>query len=148
MGNRGVCQQGHTHGNGDAVVAAQGSAVGVNRLSVVINVQALGVHIDEAVRILFADHVQMALKDHGGVVFHTAGARAIEDHVIHIILHVGNAMLLGKLHHVVRDHFCIPGAMGDGTNFFKIAKYRGRLQTSQLLCFHINRSLSFMVTPT
>ena len=143
MGNGRVCQQSQTHGNGDTVVAAQRRALGKHKLAVVGHIQSLGGHVNGAVRILLADHVQMALEDHGGVVFQAAGAGAIDNHIVHFILNVPQAMGFGKVHHIIRHGLCIPGAMGNGTDFLKIAENGPGLQTRQFLRFHNSRSFSF-----
>ena len=143
MGNGRVCQQSQTHGNGDTVVAAQSRALGKHKLAVVGHIQSLGGHVNGAVRILLADHVQMALQNHGGVVFQAAGAGAIDNHIVHFILNVPKAMGLGKVHHIIRHGLCIPGAMGNGTDFLKITENGPGLQTRQFLRFHNSRSFSF-----
>ena len=56
-------QHGHGHGHGDAVVAAQGRALGIDVIAVHRQVQSLPVHILFAAGGLLAHHVQVALQD-------------------------------------------------------------------------------------
>ena len=58
------------------------------------------------------------------------------DHVVPFILPEAKAPVPGKLDQVVADGLGIPGAVGNGANFFKKAKYAGRLQTGQGMLFH------------
>ena len=141
MGDGFVRQQSQRHGSGNAVVTAQRSALGVDTGSIMGHVKALRRHIDGTGSLLLADHVDVTLQNHGVVLLHTAGARGKENDVVHFVLNIGKALSLSKADKIVRDLLCIPGAVGNGANFFEIAEYCLRLQPSQFLHFHNNRSL-------
>ena len=81
------------------------------------------------------------------MVLHTAGAFAEEDHIVQLVLNITDIMLPGKLHQIIRDHFGIAGTVGHAAEFFKITKYRGRLQAGQFLCFHVNSLLILGMEP-
>ena len=142
MWNGVVRQQRQGVGHRNAVVTAKGRTPGKDIFVVVAQLQALYLHIDGAVRVLFAHHIHVSLQNHGGVILHAAGARAEQNHIILLILLIPKAVLLRKGHQVVGNLLGIPGAVGNGADRFKIIKDRGRLQTCQLFGFHITYSFS------
>ena len=138
MGDGFIGQQCHGIGNGNAVVAAQGGTLGKDILTVVVDIQTLGCHVDGAVGILLADHVHMALDDHRLVVFVAGGGIAEEQYIVQIILDIAQVIFLGKVHQVVGNSLGIVRAMGNGTNLFKIAKHSLRLQSCQFSRIHMH----------
>jgi hypothetical protein len=104
--------------------------------AVVLHIQTVGLHIDGAVGILITDHVHMALQDHRSMILHAAGTFLEKDNVVVFILNIADIMLLGKGHQIIGDLLGVAGAMGNGAEFFKIAKYVCRFQTCQLYSIH------------
>ena len=70
------------------------------------------------------------------MILHAAGAVSKEDHVVCRVLNVPQAMLFGKIHQIIGYFLRIPGTVGNGADFLKIMKNRGRLQTRQSFRFH------------
>ena len=140
MGNGGVGHQSQSKGNGNAIVAAQSGALGVDIAAIVGDIQALGGHIDGAVGILLADHVHVALDDDGIVILVAAGAILENDHIVGLVLAVAQAVLLGVVHQIVADGLGVAGAMGNGADLLEIFKDSGRLQARQFHFVHINNS--------
>ncbi len=82
--------------------------------------QAVLRKIDIAVRILLADHVEMALQDHGGMVLIAGAGRLADDNVVRSILLPAQAALLRKADAVVRDRpSCRAQAVWDGAQRLK-----------------------------
>ena len=131
MGNALIRQQRHGIGNGNAVVAAQCCAAGKDIGAVMTDVQTIGIHVDCAVSILLADHIHMALQDHGRMILHTAGSLSKEDDVVGFILNIAKSLLLGKGDNVVADGLGVMGAVGNGTKLLKIFKYSAGLQSGK-----------------
>ena len=144
MRNGGVSQQSQRKSDGDAVIAAQGGALGVDILTVVGHIQALGGHIDGAVSILLADHIHVALNDDGIVILVTAGAFLEQDNVVGLVLDIAQAVFLGEAHQIIADDLGVAGAVGHGADLFKIFKDCGRLQACQFHVAHKNISLSWI----
>ena len=89
MGNGLVGQKRHGVGQGNAVIAAQGSTLGEDIAAVMGQVQALNGHVQGHIGVLFADHIHVALEDYGLMVFHAAGALPEENDVAHFVLNIG-----------------------------------------------------------
>ena len=126
------CRQ-HRQGVGhrDAIVAAEGRALGENILPVVPQAQAVFGKVNVTFGILFTDHIQMALEDHRGMVLIAGGAVLINDHVVVFVLHAAQAVLLGKPDAVVGNALGIPGTVGNGAELLKIMQRLGGLQAFQ-----------------
>ena len=144
MGDGLVCQQRHGIGNGNAVIAAKGGTPGEDKTLIMGHIQALILHVDGAVRILLADHIHMALKDHRRMVLHAAGTLLEEDHIAGFVLNVTKSLFLRKGNQIVRNLLCITGSVGDAADLLKITKYRGRLQARQFHCCHGKHSFSYV----
>ena len=144
VGNGIVRQQSQRHSGGNAVIAAQSGAPGVNAGAVVGHVQALRRHINGAGGLLLADHIDMALQNHRGMILHAAGARGKEDNIVHFVLNIAKVMRLRKSNQIVGELLCVPGAVGNGADFFEIAKHCRRHQARQLFCFHVGRSFTLL----
>ena len=138
MGDGIVSQDGQGIGHGNAVIAAQGGAVGKNIRAVMGQIQAIGFKMDGAIRLLLTDHVHVALDDHRGVILVPGRAALEQDHIVGLILDIAQAVFLGEAHQVVRNGFGVPGAMGDGANLLKITENGRGLQPGQNVCFHYN----------
>ena len=136
MGNGVVRQQRQSVGNGNAVVAAEGGAFGEHKLIVMSDIQPLLLHVQRAVHVLFAHHIHVPLQDHRSMILHAAGAVPKEDHVVCRVLNVPQSILFGKIHQIIGYFLRIPGTVGNGADFLKIMKNRGRLQTCQSFRFH------------
>ena len=95
------------------------------------DVQTIGIHVDRAVSILLADHIHVALQDHGKMILHTAGSLSKEDDVVGFILNIAKSLLLGKGDNVVADGLGVMGAVGNGTKLLKIFKYSAGLQSGK-----------------
>ena len=141
MGNILVSQQRQRISDSDTVIAAQRCTLGKHKLAVMGHIQAVGIHIDGAVGILFADHIHMPLQDNRRVILHTAGAIAENDHIIKFVLLIPQTVGLGKIHQKITDPFGIAGAMGDGADLLKVEKHGRRLQAGKLRKFHISSSI-------
>ena len=89
MRKRIVGQNGHHDSHSYPVVTAQGGAVGEDVSSVVGNVKTVGGHIQRAVPVFFADHIQMSLQDHGSVIFIPGGTGSEKQQVVQGIVLVG-----------------------------------------------------------
>ena len=109
-------------GHGDAVVSAERRAVGKNIGVVMAQAQAVLRKIDIAVRILLADHVEVTLQDHGGMVLIAGAGRLADDNVVRRILLPAQAALLREADAVVRDRLCVARAMRDGAQRLKKAQ--------------------------
>ena len=147
MGNGLVCQDGQCISQSNAIIAAQGRPLGEHIAAIVRHIQALGLQIDGTVLILFANHVHMALDNHRGMILHAAGAFLEHNHVVQLILHIPDSMLLGKGHQIVADGLGIARSVRDGTDFLKISKYCRRLQTCQFHSLHNGRSFILYRVP-
>ena len=91
--------------------------------------QAVLRKIDVAVRILLADHVEMALQDHGGMVLIAGAGRLADDNVVRRILLPAQAALLRKADAVVRDRLRVARAVWDGAQRLKKAQRSRRLKS-------------------
>ena len=91
--------------------------------------QAVLRKIDIAVRILLADHVEMALQDHGGMVLIAGAGRLADDNVVRSILLPAQAALLRKADAVVRDRLRVARAVWDGAQRLKKAQRSRRLKS-------------------
>ena len=116
-------------GHGDAVVSAERRAVGKNIGIIMAQTQAVLCKIDVTVRILLADHVEMALQDHGGMVLIAGAGRLADDDVVRRILLPAQAALLRKADAVVRDRLRVTRAMRDGAQRLKKAQRSRRLKS-------------------
>ena len=91
--------------------------------------QAILRKIDVAVRILLADHVEVALQDHGGMVLIAGAGRLADDDVVRRILLPAQAALLREADAVVRDRLRVARAMRDGAQRLKKAQRSRRLKS-------------------
>ena len=112
-----------------AVTAEQGVAVGKNIGIIMAQTQAVLCKIDVTVRILLADHVEMALQDHGGMVLIAGAGRLADDNVVRSILLPAQAALLRKADAVVRDRLRVARAVWDGAQRLKKAQRSRRLKS-------------------
>ena len=140
MDNGAISCEGHSKSHGNTIVTTPGSAIGKNIIAVMGDIQALSIHIDGAIHILFTDHIHMTLDDHRGMILHAAGTGDENDDIVQRILDIFQALLLRKVHQVVADDLGIARAMGHGANFFKITKDRSRFQTCQFHSIHGDHS--------
>ena len=141
MGNLLGVQQGQCIGHSHTVIPAQGSTPCKNVGTIVGQVQAVVLKVNGTVRLLLANHIHMALENHWGMVLIPRGARLEDHHIVPLVLPEAEASLLGKPDQVIADGLCIPGAVGNGTDFLKKTKHACRLQTGQGTLFHTKHSL-------
>ena len=115
-------QEGQGHGHGDAVVAPQGGALGVDVLLGAGQVQALLGHVLGAARSQVTDHVHVALEDHRGDLLIAGGGLLDDDDIVHGVLVVFQVMGKGEIGQVLADGLGVPRAVGDGGDLLKIGK--------------------------
>ena len=131
VGQGGIVQDGQGHGHGDAVVAAQGGALGGNGVALQHQVQALDSHVLGAAGLLFADHVHVTLEDHR-LRRLIAGGGILEDHhIVQLILDIPQAPGLGKVHQPVADGLGVAGTVGNGAQLLEEVKDTLGLQMIQ-----------------
>ena len=91
----------------------------------------------------------MTLDDHRLMILIAAGTLLKHNHIIQFILHITDAMLLGERNQIITDHLGVAGAMRNGTQLLKIAKYRRRLKARKLDRIHRDSPLqSFLYGST
>ena len=98
MRHGGVCQDRQGISHSDTVIAAQSGTTGKNIFAVMGHIQAIGVHVDGTVLVLFAHHVHMPLEDHRRMVFIAGCGITEEDHIVGFVLDIAQAVSLGKVH--------------------------------------------------
>ena len=123
MGDGVVVQHGQRHGNGDAVIAAQGRALGKDRVALHCHVQALQGHVLGAVGGFFADHIHMALEDHRRGLFVTGRGLLDDDHIVQVVLIMLQAPLLGERRQIVAESLGVARPVRVGAELFKKGKY-------------------------
>ena len=131
MGQTVVIQDGESRGHGDAVVPAQGGALGPDPVLIAAEVQPLFRHVLSAAGDLLADHVQVALEDQGGSRLVAGGGLLHNDNVVVRVPAAGEAPLLGEVHAPVGHGAGIPGAVGEGAEGLKPVKNRLGFQMFQ-----------------
>ena len=131
VGQTVVIQDGESHGHGDAVVPAQGGALGPDPVLIAAEVQALSRHVLSAAGDLLADHVQVALEDQGGGGLVAGGGLLHDDDVVVPVPAAGEAPGLGEVHAPVGHGAGIPGAVGEGAEGLKPVKNRLGFQMFQ-----------------
>ena len=112
------------HGYGNAVISPQGGLLRPDILSVGGQVQPLPGHVLAAVLRLGANHVHVALENHGSRVLITGSAVLPDHHVIEFVLPPLETQLLGKPHAQVADDLCVAATVRHRAQLFKILKYR------------------------
>ena len=70
------------------------------------------------------------------------GAVLIDDHVVHLVLHPAQAVLLCEGDQIVADLLRVPGAVGDLADLLKIVQRPLGLHTVQNAIFHAQFLLS------
>ena len=131
-----VRQERHGIGYSDAVVTAQSGASSEHITLIVGHIQPILSHVQRTVGILFTDHIHMALEDYRGMILQAAGALLKEDHIVGFVLNIADSIFLGEGNQIIRDPLGIPGTVGNGTDFFKIAENGSRLKARKLNGFH------------
>lgn len=81
-----VVHRGEGHRDGNAVVAAERRAAGVEIIAVQREVESVARHVQRAVRRFFRDHVEMALHDDRLGAFAAGRGRADDDDVVQRVL--------------------------------------------------------------
>ncbi|MPM78900.1 hypothetical protein SDC9_125915 [bioreactor metagenome] len=107
------------HRDGNAVVAAQRRAVGMQLVAVHHQCQALFFHVLCAAGHGLAHHVQMALQDHRLGLLVAGGAVFKNNDIAQLILHIGEISLLCKIYTPVADGFYIARPMGNFAHLLK-----------------------------
>ena len=126
--------QGVCHGN--AVVAAQGGAVGPDVLAVGAEIKTVLREINGTVLGLFSDHIHVALENNGGMMLVTDGAVLVNDDVVGLVLIILQAVVLGEADQPVADLLRVGGAVWDGAELFKIIHRPFGLDSFQNTLFH------------
>ena len=93
-----VVRKGQGRGGADAVVGAQRGAHGVQPVAVEADLDALGVEVEFDVRVLFADHVQVALQHRGGHVLLAGRGGDVDHHVARVVPSDLEAAAGGPIH--------------------------------------------------
>ena len=124
-------QNGQGHGHGDAVVAAQRGALGVDVVAIHGQIQALTAHILAAAGLLLTHHVQVPLEDHrfGGLI--ARGGLLDDDDVVALVLMILQAPLFGKGHAPVADGLGVPGPVGNGAHLLEKPEHTAGFQMLQ-----------------
>ena len=81
------------------------------------------------VRLMDADHVQVALEHHGGVVLIAGGALLPDDHVAQGVLAVAQSPVPGELHRPAACGGGIPRSVGYAAELLEKAQYALGLQS-------------------
>ena len=103
-------------------------AARADRVAVHEEVEPLRFHILAAVRVLFADHVDMALQHDDRRVFVSGGGCLADDDIVGSVLPAGKIAFAGERDQIVTDRFCVVRAVRDGAQAFKPGKYLARLK--------------------
>ena len=105
VGNVGGRQQGHDGGHTNAIVSAQGGAVGAHPVVFHQHLNALSVEVELGIVVLLVHHVQVTLEDHSLAVFHAWSCGFVNDHIAHLIHNSfkseGLAKVLGEGNHTL-----------------------------------------------
>ena len=91
------------------------------------HIQAIGLHIQGAACVFFADHIHVTLQNNRVMILITASTILEDDHIVNFVLNIAQISCLGKVNQIITDCLCVPGAVGDSTDFFKKSKYRSRI---------------------
>ena len=127
MGQIITFQKRQSHRYGNAVVAAERSAVCVDKVAVDAELQAVLCKINGAFGRFFRHHVQMSLHDDGGRILIALCRGLDDDDVVEFVLIVLKPVALGKADAVVADSSGVAGTVRDLAEFFKKVEYaRGR----------------------
>ena len=122
VGQGRVLQNGQDHGNGDAVVRAEGRPIGGEPVALQLQVQRVFGEIKVAARQLFADHIQVPLQNDRVRRLVAWGGRLADDDIILLVPRGVQAVGLGKLHTIGADACHIAGAARDPAELFKVIK--------------------------
>ena len=128
MAERFVIHRSERHRDGNAVVAAERRAAGVEIIAVQREVESVARHVQRAVRRFFRDHVEMALDDDRLGAFAAGRGRADDDDVVQRVLMDFEAVTFCKADAIVGDGFRVAGAVRNGTEIGKIRENGFRLQ--------------------
>ena len=109
-------------GNCNTVIATKCSSVGCYVAVFYRNVQSILCKIMIYIRTFLAYHIHMSLDDNSRGFLISWCARLVDDHIVHLILHIFESMILCKFHKVITDLFRITGTMRDFADFLKIIK--------------------------
>ena len=80
--------------------------------------------------------IDMALQNHRSMILIAASAFLIHDYIIQFVLLVADTLLFREGYQIVADGLCVPGAVRNGADLFKIAKYTGRFQPCKFYGIH------------
>ena len=133
-------QQGQRYGYGNAVIAPQGGALGIDKVSVHRQVQTLPAHILLTVGSLLTNHIQVPLEDHRGCGLIAGRSLLNDNNIVVSVLVVLQAPGPGKVRTPVADGLGVPGAVGNGAHLLKKAEHALGLQLLQYV--HILKLLS------
>ena len=139
MGQRIIVQRCQRHGHSNAVVAAQGGTLRPDIRAVGAKAQAILGHIQVAVLVLIADHVQVPLENHRRGTLIARRGLLDDDHVVGLVLPHSKSPLLGKGHAIVADGAGVARAMGNGAERLKKMQHILRLQMTDIR--HLSASL-------
>ena len=128
MGDVLCVQHSQCVGHGNAVVAAQRSALGADIIAVHHQLDGILFQIQRAGNGLVAHHVQMTLQDQGRLVLVARRGRCFDEHIAHFVLTTGKAVRLCKLHAVVAQRLFVMRGVRNAADLFKIMKNRCRFQ--------------------
>ena len=131
MGDVLCVQNCQCHSHSDAVIAAQGGALGVDGVSLHHQVQPFLIHILGAVGGLFADHVHVALEDDRLGVLIAGGSFLDDNHIVQLVLVRFQPPFPGEGHQPVAGGLGVAGAVGDGAQLLKETEYAPGLQMFQ-----------------
>ena len=104
----------------NAVVGAQGGALGPEDIPVADQRNGILPEIMTLAADLLADHIHVGLKHQGGLLLPALGAGFVDDYVVQSVPDIFQAPLLRKGCEVRADALLVAGTAGDRGNLFKI----------------------------
>ena len=126
-----VLQNSKGHRDKNPVVSAQGGVPCPDIAVLDIEIQAVLFKIVGRVRCFFAHHVHVSLQNDRRCAL-IACRGILENHnVVHLILHVTEALIYCEIHEKIADGPGVPGTMGYSADLLEPVKYAFRLQVFQ-----------------
>ena len=131
MGNAVRIKKGKRAGYRDAIVSAQTGSFRIQPVSIHLQIQALPGHVLRTVRVLYCNHVHMALQDHGFLILIARSCFLYYNDIFHLVLQADKASAFREFLQIIADRFHISGAARNAADLFKIVKYFCGLQPIQ-----------------
>jgi len=124
----GGCQECHGGGHADAVIGAQGGAVGAHPFPVDDRLNGILLKVVGFVVVFLGNHVKVPLKDHPFAVFHTGSGRLADDDVARGIADRFQTQRLAEILHVVADFLLVVRGTGNLRQLVEVIPHLLRFQ--------------------